>query len=78
MERSEITSLVLSGRAFSEAEVEQIQETVRVFSKLGRLQALCEHLDWVGAQGVGKVDSCLKALRSLEALELIQRPAQRR
>jgi hypothetical protein len=81
MNRSEIGSLVLSGRAFSEAEVEQIQETVRVFSKLSRFelaQTLCEHLGWVSAKGAGKVDSCLKALRRLEALGLIQGPAQRR
>jgi hypothetical protein len=81
MKRSDITSLVLSGRAFSEAEVGQIQETVRVFSKLSRFelaQTLCEHLGWVSAKGVGKVDSCLNALRRLEALGVIQGPAPRR
>lgn len=81
MNRSKPGSLVLSGRAFSEAEVEQIQETVRVFSKLSRFelaQTLCEHLGWVSAKGAGKVDSCLNALRRLEALGLIQGPAKRR
>jgi hypothetical protein len=81
MKRSKIGSLVLSGRVFSGAEVEQIQETVRVFSKLSRFelaQTLCEHLGWESAKGAGKVDSCLKALRRLEALGLIQGPAQRR
>ena len=65
---------------FSGAEVEQIQETVRVFSKLSRFelaQTLCEHLGWVSAKGAGKVDSCLKALRRLEVLELIRGPAER-
>ena len=81
MNRSKIGSLVLSGRAFSEAEVAQIQETVRVFSKLSRFelaQTLCEHLGWVSAKGAGKVDSCLNALRRLEALGLIQGPGKRR
>ena len=66
---------------FGGAEVEQIQETVRVFSKLSRFelaQTLGEHLGWVSAKGAGKVDSCLKALRRLEVLELIQGPAERR
>ncbi|PYX53956.1 MAG: hypothetical protein DMG76_23600 [Acidobacteria bacterium] len=81
MKASEIRSLVVSGRAFSGAEVEQIQETVRVFSKLSRwelAQTLCEHLGWVTAKGQYKVESCLKALRRLEGLGLIQGPAPRR
>ena len=81
MKKSEIRWLVLSGRAFSDAEVEQVQETVRVFSKLSRwelAQTLCEHLGWVTAKGGYKVESCLKALRRLEALELIEGPARRR
>jgi len=75
------TSLVLSGRTFSGGEVEQIEETVRVFSKLSRFelaQTLCEHLGWVSAKGAYKVDSCLQALRRMEALGLIQGPAKRR
>ena len=39
--------VVLSGRVFSAREVEQLQETVGVFSKLSRFelaQTLCEHL----------------------------------
>jgi hypothetical protein len=81
MKKPEIRWLVLSGRAFSDAEVEQVQETVRVFWKLSRwelAQTLCEHLGWVTAKGGYKVESCLKALRRLEALGLIEGPAQRR
>jgi len=81
MKKSEIRWLVLSGRVFNDAEVEQVQETVRVFSKLSRwelAQTLCEHLGWVSAKGGYKVESCLKALRRLEALELIEGPARRR
>ncbi|TLY32153.1 MAG: DUF4338 domain-containing protein [Ignavibacteria bacterium] len=69
--------VVLSGRVFSAREVEQLQETVGVFSKLSRFelaQTLCEHLGWVTAKGHYKVDACLKALRKLEQLGQIQLP----
>ena len=80
MKSCEKPILVLSGRAFSAREVEQTEETVRVFSKLGRFelaQTLCEHLGWVNAKGDYKVHSCLKALRKLEQLGRIQLPAVR-
>ena len=80
MKESEIGTLVLSGRAFGPKEVRQIQETVRLFSKLSRFelaQTLCEHLGWRTPKGQNKVDSCLKALRQLEALGLIEGPARR-
>ena len=80
MKSCENPILVLSGRAFSAREVEQTEETVRVFSKLGRFelaQTLCEHLSWVNAKGHYKVHSCLKALRKLEQLGRIQLPAVR-
>jgi hypothetical protein len=80
MKESRRRSLVLSGRAFSRAEVEQVQETVRVFARLSRFelaQTLCEHLGWVTPKGRNKVDSCLKALRKLESLGLLEGPARR-
>lgn len=80
MKESEIGRLVLSGRAFGAGEVRQIQETVRLFTKLSRFelaQTLCEHLGWRTPKGQNKVDSCLKALRQLEALGLIEGPARR-
>jgi len=80
MMESEIGRLVLSGCAFGLREVRQIQETVRLFSKLSRFelaQTLCEHLGWRTAKGQNKVDSCLKALRQLELLGLIEGPAPR-
>ena len=77
MKRCQSEGVVLSGRVFSGGEVEQIQETVRVFSKLSRFelaQTLCEHLGWVTAKGRYKVDACLKALRKLEQWGEIQLP----
>ena len=80
MEESEIGTLVLSGHALRPEEVRQIQETARLFSKLSRFelaQTLCEHLGWRTPEGQNKVDSCLKALRKLEPLGLIEVPARR-
>ena len=77
MKRCQSQAVVLSGRVFSGGEVEQVQETVRVFSKLSRFelaQTLCEHLGWVTAKGRYKVDACLKALRKLEQWGEIQLP----
>ena len=81
MNKSETRPLVLSGRAFSAAEVEQLAETVGVFSKLSRFelaQTLCEHFGWVTAKGHYKVASCLKALGKLEQWGRIKLPARRR
>ena len=80
MEESEIGTLVLNGRAFGPEEVRQIQGTARLFSKLSRFelaQTLGEHLGWRTPKGQNKVDSCLKALRKLEAIGLIEGPARR-
>lgn len=80
MKELEIGRLVLSGRAFGPEEVRQVQETVRLFSKLSRFelaQTLCEHLGWKRPKRQNKVDSCLKALRQLEALGLVEGPARR-
>lgn len=77
MQPGQSQGVVLSGRVFSAREVEQLQETVGVFSKLSRFelaQTLCEHLGWVTAKGHYKVDACLKALRKLEQLGQIQLP----
>ena len=77
MKRCQSQAVVLSGRVFSAGEVEQIQETVEVFSKLSRFelaQTLCEHLGWVTAKGHYKLDACLKALRKLEQWGQIQLP----
>lgn len=69
--------LFLSGRAFTAQEIEDLQETVRVFWRLswGELvRTVCEHLHWVTPTGRYKVGSCAQALRKLEALGLVKLP----
>jgi hypothetical protein len=68
---------LLSGREFSAQEIQDIQETVRVYRRLSWTElvlTICEHLQWVTAKGQYKVDSCSKALRKLEAQGLVQLP----
>ena len=68
----------LSGREFTKQEIQEIQETVRVYWRLSwkeLVQTLCEHLDWVTPAGRNKVASCAKALLQLEALGLVKLPS---
>ena len=70
----------LSGRYFTAEEIEQVRETVRVFSLLPwyeLVQTICEHLDWVTPTGRYKVASCAKALAKLEREGLLKLPAKR-
>lgn len=69
----------LSGREFTAQEIQDLQETVRVFGRLSwreLLQTICEHLSWVTPAGRYKLASCRKALVQLEALGLVQLPAR--
>ena len=68
----------LSGREFTKQEIQEIQETVRLYWRLSwkeLVQTICEHLDWVTAAGRNKVASCAKALQQLEALGLVKLPS---
>lgn len=74
------TRTFLCGRYFTAEEIEQIRETVRVFSPLSwyeLVQTICEHLDWVTPAGQYKIDSCAKAVSKLEAQGLVKMPAKR-
>src|SRR5881397_339784 len=80
MGRSKVLPTFFSGREFNPQEIQDIQETVRVFRNLSwyeLLQTVCEHLDWVTPAGRYKVDSCAKALLKLEALGLVRLPTKR-
>ena len=70
----------LSGREFTAQEIQDIQETVRVYWRLSWTElvlTVCEHLGWVSEAGQYKVDSCKKALCKLEAQGLVKLPARR-
>jgi hypothetical protein len=80
MSEADCLPVFLCGRSFSSQEIREIQETVRVFTRLSwheLLQTICEHLEWMTPAGRYKVDSCAKALRSLEAQGLVKLPAKR-
>jgi hypothetical protein len=72
--------LFLSGRAFTVQEMQDLQETVRVFWRLNwteLVRTVCEHLEWVTPTGRYKVESCAQALVRLEALGLVKLPGRR-
>ena len=77
MEKSESTlHYFLSGRAFTSAEIQDIQETIDACGLNWHelVQTICEHLDWVTPAGQYKVTSCTNALRMLEAKGLLKLP----
>ena len=68
----------LSGREFTAAEIQDIQETIDSCGLAWHelVQTICEHLDWVTPAGQYKVTSCTKALRMLEGKGLLKLPAK--
>lgn len=80
MEKSESAQHhFLSGREFTAAEIQDIQETIDSCGLRWHelMQTICEHLDWVTPTGQYKVTSCTNALRALEAKGLLKLPAKR-
>ncbi len=48
------TQIIQCGREITSAEIKQIQETVKQYSKLSRyelVETICEHLNWYTASG---------------------------
>jgi hypothetical protein len=79
MKQSKTPTIFLSGRYFASHEIAEIQDTVRIFSRLSWLelvQTICEHLEWVTPAGKNKVDSCAKALMKLQAQGLLKMPVK--
>lgn len=75
------SSIFLCGREFSAREIQDIQETVKLFPKLSRYElvhTICEHLAWVTPTGEYKQHSCSKALEKLEAMGRLKLPAKLR
>lgn len=73
-------SIIQCGREISREELDEIQETVRLFPglSLSELAAtICEHLGWITASGGYKTDACLKLLSRLEGKGCLKLPQKR-
>lgn len=80
MSKSPAHPVVLCGRAFVPQELDQIQQTVRLFPRLSRTElakTLCEHLDWVTPTGRYKISSCRQLLDTLARQGRLTLPAKR-
>ena len=72
---NETSSITQSGRKISQAEIEQIKETVDLCWRLSRYelaQTIAENLGWHTASGSLKVDACVKLLERLESEGILQ------
>jgi len=77
---NETGSITQSGRKISQAEIEQIKETVDLCWRLSRYelaQTIAENLGWYTASGSLKVDGCVKLLERLESEGILQLPKKR-
>lgn len=73
-------SIIQCGREITGEELDEIQDTVRLFPALSRwelAQTICEHLGWITASGGYKTDACLKLLRRLEVKGRLKLPRKR-
>lgn len=80
-EHSENGSVLLCGRIFTEQELQDVIETVRLFPQLSRhelAKTICEGISWVSAKGQYKIASCKQLLTKLEAKEEIVLPEKRK
>ena len=72
-----LKSTTFGGRRFTRKQIATIQETVNTFSTLSRRElahTICEHLRLYTPKGKNKIQSCLRALDSLEALGILSLP----
>jgi len=78
---STLPKTTISGRRFTRKQLEQVQETVRMFKNLSRKElalTLCEHLNWKTPNGRLKVNSALTLLEKLESYGIVNLPAKRK
>lgn len=71
------SKVVLSGREFSSQELQDIQETVRMFPHLSQRElglTICENLNWLAPNGRYKIDACRQLLLKLEAQGTLKLP----
>ena len=72
-----LKSTTFGGKRFTRKQIATIQETVNTFSTLSRRElahTICEHLRWYTPKGKNKIQSCLRALDSLEELGIVSLP----
>lgn len=77
---SQVAEIEQCGRTFTNQEIAEIAETVKVFPNLSQTtltETICEHLEWFTATGRYKKDACLKLLRKIEAAGTINLPPRR-
>lgn len=78
--REDVRSVIRCGWEIGAEQLDEIQETVRLFPGLSRwelAQTICEHLGWFTASGSYKTDAFLKLLRKLEANGCLELPPKR-
>jgi hypothetical protein len=80
MNQKAATSIIQCGREIKPKELEEIQETVKLFKRLRRwelAETICEHLEWYTATGSRKVHACMKLLEKLEGRGVLKLPSKR-
>ncbi len=79
MKNQSYAPVLLNGRYFTEQELNEIQEMVRMFPKLSRTElakTICENLNWVTMTGQYKIDSCIKLLEKFETQGFVSLPVK--
>jgi hypothetical protein len=69
-----LKSTTFAGKRLTRKQISGIQETTRAFPALSRRElahTICEHLRWRTPVGKHQIQSCLSALESLEALDIL-------
>ena len=75
----DLKSTTFSGKRFTRKQIAAIQDTVTTFTKLSRRElahTICVHLNWYTPKGDNKIQSCLRALESMEKLGILTLPAK--
>ncbi|QSQ08321.1 hypothetical protein H0A61_00643 [Koleobacter methoxysyntrophicus] len=81
MRHNENGTVLLYGRMFTDEELQDIIEMVRLFPNLSRhelAQTICECLSWKAPNGRYKIDACRKLLNRLEKEKAIVLPEKRK
>jgi hypothetical protein len=71
---------LLCGRLFTHQELQEIQDTLRLFPKLSQTElakTICEMLSWFAPNGKHKLESCRELLKKLESREWLSLPEKR-